>query len=355
MKILLLGEFSSLHNNLKKGLIEQGHSVTLASSGDGWKKIQYDLRLPTPDTGSILSKIVYRIRFFKLLFSIENFDVIQFIGPGIVPTSFFPSKWVIKRLRKKNHKIFMLAAGSDYYYWTVSRKQLQYGPFEDNIKYDLKKNEVRFLENDFKKFNTFLANFVDGIIPIMYEYELAYKEFSNLTQVIPIPVDLDNIKMKPQADGEKLLIFHGLSRYGFKGTKYIEEAFMELAVKYSKSADFLIKGKMPINEYLDLMEMTDFIVDQSSSYSLGVNGVFGLAMGKIVFGGAEPESLMSFGINSSPVINIKPDSKDIAKKISQILDSADIDELRTKSRKYAEDVHCCRKVATQYIDTWVKV
>ena len=355
MKILLLGEFSSLHNNLKKGLVKQGHSVTLASAGDGWKMIDYDLKLPSASSGTILSKIFYRVRLFKLFFSIKDFDVIQFIGPGIVPTKFFPSKWIVKRLRKKNHKIFLLAAGSDYYYWTVSRNQLQYGPFDDNIKYDLKESKVRFLQDDFRKFNTFLANFVDGIIPIVYEYELGYKEFPNLTKVIPIPVDLDNIKMKTQANSKKLLIFHGLSRYGFKGTKYIKEAFDNLAVKYSLIADFLIKGKMPLKEYLELMEITDIIVDQSSSYSLGVNGVFALAMGKIVFGGAEPESLNSFGVNSSPVINIKPDSKDIVQKISKILESDKIDELRAKSREYAEDLHCCHKVASQYIDTWTKV
>lgn len=354
MKILLLGEFSSLHNNLKKGLVEKGHSVTLASSGDGWKKINHDLKLPMPDTGSILSKIVYRVRLIKLFFSFKNFDVIQFISPGIIPTSFFPSKFILKRLRKKNHKIFLLAAGSDYYYWTVSQKQLRYGPFNDNIKYDLKQNKVRFLEKDFKEFNKFLANFVDGIIPIMYEYEVAYKEFANLTQVIPIPVDLESIQMQPPTNKNKLLIFHGLSRYGFKGTKYIEQAFSDLAVKYSNKADFLIKGKMPLNQYLDLLEMTDLIVDQTSSYSLGVNGVFGLAMGKIVFGGAEPESLKCIGTTSSPVINIKPDPKDIVQKISQILDSGDIDELRVRSRKYAENFHCCHQVASQYIDTWAK-
>ena len=39
MKILLLGDYSSLHNYLKKGLVELGHEVTLLSNGDGWKKI----------------------------------------------------------------------------------------------------------------------------------------------------------------------------------------------------------------------------------------------------------------------------------------------------------------------------
>ena len=37
MKILLLGDFSAVHKNLKDGLLELGHDVVLASDGDGFK------------------------------------------------------------------------------------------------------------------------------------------------------------------------------------------------------------------------------------------------------------------------------------------------------------------------------
>lgn len=354
MRILLLGDFSSVHNNLKKGLINLGHSVSIASSGDGWKKISFDIELPTLKSTSQISKILYRLKLLRILLGFKNFDVIQLVNPGIIPTSFFPSQWIIKRLRKKNNKIFLLAAGSDYYYWTVSRKLLRYGPFEDNIKYDIQNKEVRFLRKDFKRFNKFLAEFVDGIIPIMYEYELAYKDFPNVTQVIPIPLDLDNMKIysKKKDKSKKILIFHGLSRYGFKGTRHIEKAFKVLALKYSEVANFLIKGEMPLNEYLELMQMTDIVIDQTSSYSLGVNGVFALGMGKIVLGGAEPESLNAFGIKRTPVINIKPDPKDIVNKISEIIDRNNLSELRQESRKFAKELHCSEKVASKYIDTW---
>ena len=45
MKILLIGEYSNLHNSLKKGLIELGHEVTLVSFGDGFKNLSSDIRL----------------------------------------------------------------------------------------------------------------------------------------------------------------------------------------------------------------------------------------------------------------------------------------------------------------------
>ena len=37
MKILLLGEYSNVHNTLADGLRALGHEVTVASNGDFWK------------------------------------------------------------------------------------------------------------------------------------------------------------------------------------------------------------------------------------------------------------------------------------------------------------------------------
>jgi len=43
MKILLIGEYSNLHNSLKKGLLNLGHEVILLGSGDGFKKYDVDI------------------------------------------------------------------------------------------------------------------------------------------------------------------------------------------------------------------------------------------------------------------------------------------------------------------------
>ena len=42
MRILLLGEYSRLHNTLKEGLIALGHQVILVGSGDGFKNYPVD-------------------------------------------------------------------------------------------------------------------------------------------------------------------------------------------------------------------------------------------------------------------------------------------------------------------------
>jgi len=40
MRILLVGEYSRLHNSLKEGLVKIGHDVFLLSRGDGFKNTQ---------------------------------------------------------------------------------------------------------------------------------------------------------------------------------------------------------------------------------------------------------------------------------------------------------------------------
>ena len=70
MKILLVGEYSRLHNSLKEGLIKLGHEVTLISSGDGLKQYPSDFLLTSRVKSSyILNKLnSYFIRFFKIDF-----------------------------------------------------------------------------------------------------------------------------------------------------------------------------------------------------------------------------------------------------------------------------------------------
>ena len=45
MRILLIGEYSRLHNSLKRGLVELGHDVTLVGTGDLFKNYPVDISI----------------------------------------------------------------------------------------------------------------------------------------------------------------------------------------------------------------------------------------------------------------------------------------------------------------------
>ena len=59
MKILLIGEYSRLHNTLKEGLEALGHTAVIVATGDGFKGYNVDY--------SIASGVISNNKFLKKL------------------------------------------------------------------------------------------------------------------------------------------------------------------------------------------------------------------------------------------------------------------------------------------------
>lgn len=353
MNILLLGEYSGLHKNLKEGLLELGHDVKIASTGDGWKQIDGDINLRYQN--KYLNREINKfISPFMNIKNLTNNDVLQFVEPFVIRQSTFPNKYYLNHILNNNEKTFLSACGSDSFFWKESRRKMRYGPFDDNIKYDLKGKSHWNDKPKMYNYNKYLAEKVNGIIPIMYEYEIAYDEFINRKNTIPIPINIDKIKYEDNiVSNNKLVIFHGLSRYGFKGTKYVEEAFEILSKKYPNDLELIIDGKMPLNEYLNVMKKANVIIDQVSSYSMGLNALFALSQGKIVLGGAEPESFESLNYDSCPTINVKPSTQSIVENIERLLENRkNISKLGFEGRQFVEKHHNYIDIAQRYVDTW---
>lgn len=352
MKILLLGDYSALHKNLKEGLIELGHEALLASHGDGWKEIPRDIDL-SAGKSRIYNKIYRRLIPFLKLNKLSGHHVVQLINPFVFYERYFPSTMFLRLVLGLNEKAFMLGAGDDAFFWRYARKSLDYGPFDDFLEYDLKSKEFYLQTEKALLYNKQIVELVRGIIPIMYEYEVAYSDCDKRITTIPIPVNTNTVNYLPNNPQKKLTIFHGLNRYGFKGTRHVEEAFTILSKKYPNDLELIIDGNMPLNEYIEVMQRTNVVIDQLNSYSLGVNGVMALAMGKIVMGGAEPESLRALGIEQSPVINLKPSAKSIITAVENLLENkSQIEEMGYLSRQFAENVHGHVHIAQRYIDAW---
>lgn len=71
MRILLVGEYSRLHNSLKEGLRELGHQVIIIGNGDGFKNypVDYSTRAKwfQSKIGNIPRQIIFRIAGFDLV------------------------------------------------------------------------------------------------------------------------------------------------------------------------------------------------------------------------------------------------------------------------------------------------
>lgn len=349
MRILLFGEFSGFHWALKEGLLELGHEVQLASTGDGWKKI------PGAD---IHFGSRYAANWFNLAKNwrkLRGYDIVQFMSPVLFNArpSAKLTRFILSAIRDGSDKSFLAVAGGTSIKWKAIN-EFRYHPYEEYRKHDLNGGKFWWENPEFAAWDTEFSHSLDGIIPVTCEYQFGYGQLNNLRPLIPLPVNLSRIEYLENKLNGKLVVFHGVSRYGFKGTRHVEAAFQELNRKYPNDIECIIQQSMPFTEYLALMRKVNVVVDQTYSYSAGMNALFGMAMGKVVMGGAELESLTALGVETSPLINILPDHKDIEMKIERLLDErSSLTEKGALSRKFVEDHHSHVLVAQKYVNEWL--
>ncbi len=355
LKILLLGEFSALHKNLKEGLVALGHDVTIASDGDGWKGIKGDVFLGSSKSG-VLGKIDKAINLIKVIPVFKDYDVVQFMAPVLFPNVLGINRFIVKNIIKKNKKVFLVAAGATPQNSVIAdfcEKQFKYPQWYQEIK---KVNPTMWSQTEKgRKYNRWMLDNIHGLIPIMYEYAQGYRDigYKKLCPTIPIPMNIDKIHYQDNVVQNKLVIFHGLNNEGVKGTPLIRKAMARLQENYPDDVECVIDGKMPLETYLTFIRRVNVVIDQVYSVSVGVNGVYSLAMGKAVVGGGEAEFLKEYGVTSSPLIAIQPSVDDIYHKLENLLKRQDeMIDIGRASRHFAEAVHDYKKVAQQYLDVW---
>ena len=111
MKILLLGEYSNVHNTLAMGLRALGHRVTVVSNGDFWKDYPRDIDVSRP-TGR-LGGVRLLAKIYALLPRLRGYDVVQFINPIFFELRAERLFYIFRYLKKHNKKLFLGAFGMD--------------------------------------------------------------------------------------------------------------------------------------------------------------------------------------------------------------------------------------------------
>lgn len=355
MKILLVGEYSGLFNCLKKGLIHHGHTVFLASEGDGYRNYPSDFRW---DKHINLKKFNFILDFLKILLNLKKFkgyDVVMFVSTRVFnnPVSLFINKKLYEYIIKHNKKSYICDSGLDYigYRYWFEHPNLKYYNYVLGY-YDEKKKSSWLLNKKNERYEKEIRLSVTGCIPIWYEYAQPYRWLKNLKPAIRIPIDLDKFDYRPNKVNGKIVFFHGLTR-ACKGGVYIQMAFDRLRDKYADMAEFICAGGLPFEEYMRITSKANVILDDVNSYSFSMNALFAMARGIIYMGGAEPEGNLELQYKDCPVINLTKNVDQICEAIVYVIEHKDqIEEMGMASRKFVEKYHNYLDVAQQYIDCW---
>ena len=369
MRILLLGEYSNLHNTLATALRALGHEVRLVSDGDDWKGYKQDVCLRRKSTKPI-DTLHYLLRLHREMRNWHGYDVVQLINPvHFIDLKAERGILIYDYLRKHNKKIFLGAFGDDTFYIRNSYidRPLRYCDFytpTHEVTHSWNQSNIdNWLHNAGMVHSCqHIAQTCDGIIAALYEYYVAYtsSEWRDKTTFIPLPIAFPPVIQKSDVDviPQKLRFFIGIQRLRtqLKGTDILLQVAKELESRYPDRMEVIVAENLPFDEYLQLMASCDVLLDQIYSYTPAMNALQAMAMGLVVVSGGEEEQYELLGEHDlRPIVNVLPDVDDIRTKLeSLILHPERIPLLRTQGIEYIRRHHSAGSIAQKYLSVYLQ-
>lgn len=378
MRILLVGEYSRLHNSLKEGLQALGHDVTIMASGDGFKNYPVDIKITHSFHNSFLKKLkvlIYKLTsidlgsleiYFKAKKKLKNlghFDVVQLINESSLKVS---PKYEIKlteQLLKQTNKLYLLSCGIDYvcmnFMMNEGFKYSIMSPYlKDKSLKELYKFQLIYLTKPYKKLHDFILKHCNGVITSDLDYHLPYLGKEKYLGLIPNAINSEDIPYIPIEIDGKIKIFHGVNKKAIhkKGNHYFFEALDIIKEKYPDKIDIKTTYSLPYKEYIKVYNECHILLDQAYGYDQGYNALEAMAKGKVVFTGAEQEWLDFYNLKEDTVaINAVPNAIKIAEKLEWLIQNPEkIIEISKNARAFIEKEHDYKMIAQKYLDTWNK-
>lgn len=366
MKILLIGEYSSLHWTLAEGLRKLGHSVTVISEGDRFKNYKRDITIRRGGYDPF-NTLRYVVDLWSNFRKFKGYDVVQIINPlflELLPDKNFK---VFEFLKKHNKEVFMGAFGDDYY-WVktcLDKKTFRYSDFDMHVHPEMpeisKLRVDEWIGTQKEDVNRRIAEQCDGIVACLYEYYKSYEnDFKEKLTYIPCPINTDSVEFKQRGEDHGCVnFFIGIQtkRTVAKGTDVLLKVLKNVNAKYPNESKVLVAENVPFDQYMDMLKQADVLIDQLYSYTPGINALLGMAQGMLTLSGGEPEYYEFIGeFENRPIVNTFPSEEDIFEKLENIiLNREQLPEISRNSREFIEKHHNYINIAQQYLDFWKKM
>lgn len=379
MKILLVGEYSRLHNSLKEGLTALGHEVTIIGSGDDFKKYNVDYTIfpkffKNNPFAHFTKKVVYRItgfnlemteqgiRFYKLLPKLKGFDHVQLINSDALETHPKFEIFLYKKLLKQNKQMSLLLCGDETpiidYNLEGKLKYSVLSPYlEDKNLKKLFWYSLKYTENNYRKLFEWVKVHSNVLVTSDLDYELPMQRMGYTPYFIPNPINTDKIVCNQPEVQDKIVVFLGINRLSYlkKGIHFFEEALRVIKDKYSDKVEIIVAENVPYAEYIQLYDRAHILLDQVYGYDQGYNALEAMAKGKVVFTGAETEFIEHYNLTNPVAINALPNTQAIVKELSYLIENpSEIAAISKRARIFIENEHNYIKIAQKYLDTWKK-
>lgn len=379
MKILLLGEYSRLHNSLKEGLVVLGHTVTIVASGDHFKKYDTDYsfysaffsrfwfirkgkNLIYKTTTIDLEKIDRAVRFYFLLPKLKGYDHIQLINSDAIETYPFLALFLYKKVFQNIESRSLLVCGDetpviDYLF----KKEMKYSVltpyFENNSLQKQFEFPLKYRTKSYRKTFDWLHNNCNSLIASDLDYKIPLEAMKYKAHFIPNPINTDAIEFKKLEITTKVVIFLGINRGSYikKGIHFYEKTLSIIKEKYDSKVEIIISENVPYNQYITLYNKAHILLDQVYAYDQGYNALEAMAKGKVVFTGAENEFTKHYNLTERVAVNALPDVESLVNELSFLIENPDeIIAIGKRARTFIEKEHHYIKIAEKYLEVWKK-
>ncbi|MBA4276628.1 glycosyltransferase [Flavobacterium sp.] len=379
MKILLLGEYSRLHNSLKEGLVALGHEAITVASGDDFKKYPTDYsfhsaffspfwlirkakNLVFKITTIDLEKIERAVRFYFLLPKLKDFHHVQLINSDAIETYPFLTRFLYKKVFQNIESRSLLVCGDetpviDYLF----KKEMKYSVltpyFNDNSLAKQFHFPLKYRTKSYRKTFDWLHNNCNSLIASDLDYKIPLEAMNYKPHFIPNPINTNIIEFKELEINTTVVIFLGINRGSYikKGISFFEKALTLIKEKYNSKVEIIITENVPYNQYISLYNKAHILLDQVYAYDQGYNALEAMAKGKVVFTGAENEFTKHYNLTDRVVVNASPDVDSLVNELSYLIENpVEIIAIGKRARAFIEKEHHYTKIAEKYLETWKK-
>lgn len=364
-RILLLGDYSNCHRTLATGLRRLGCDVTVASDGSSYVRCERDIDI-SRRSGLIGGALYWLDMHRRLRTRLSGFDIVAIHDVNFLPLRPARLYGLFDVLKANNGKVFLTAMSTDTAYLDMLTppSPLRYSEWYigDRPNPAADADELKnWQAKDLRDYQNYVFERLDGAVSVLYEYHVSMRARLGEGRCAygGIPVDLDEIRYEaPAATPARVQLFLGRdrNRIHLKGSDLLEKAALNAVWQYPRHASFKLMENVPLPVFKGALRDSHVVLDQVYSYTPATTALMGMAMGKTVVSGAEPEYYDFIGEHDNrPVVNAPVDVEELTEVIEDlILHPEDLAERGEAGREFVAKHNDCTVVAQRFLDFWMR-
>lgn len=364
MKILFVGDYSGFHASLAAELRRRGHACTVVSNGSTYMNTDRDITLSRESGFGGSLKYLYQV--CRVMERLKGYDVVQFINAHYLNLKPGKLSYFMSRLKRDNGLLCLSHCSTDHYY----AKAMLEGKLLKYSEYGFDGNPTEFTLNCSDTIDNWLMpvckvwadqvyDDVDCAVSALYEYHQVWKPiFGDRLSYVGIGVDTQALRYRPIPDDGPLRVLVAIKpdTAPNKGIRLLHKQLEILQQRHPDKIELLVAEKLPLADYLRMVDTCHVVADQIYSYTPATNALQSMAMGKVVISGGEEDYYRFIGEDKlRPIINIDPREENFADFLEPILiDRKGLQQRSRDGRLLVEKHNDIRMVSDRLLEAWEK-